>query len=77
MINTYLNNNFYGPCSDETFLKSINKDILDPLPERKNAAFEQFVLRCKSVFRQYYGEDFLAKRKIRIGFSDDTTKNIE
>ena len=77
LINTYLNNNYYAPCSDEKFLEYIKSSLATPMPDRKNAAFEQFVARSKSVFKQYYGDEFLAKRKIRIGFSDDTAKNIE
>jgi hypothetical protein len=51
--------------------------LSDPMPARKNAAFERFVLHNKRLFQKYYGADFMNNRKIRIGFSDDTNKNIE
>jgi hypothetical protein len=47
------------------------------MPARKNAAFEQFVIHTKKVFEKYYGANFMSTRKIRVGFSDDTYKNIE
>lgn len=76
LIDIYLDNNFYAPCSEEMFLASIDKDLSYSMSDRKNAAFEQFVLHTKEVFKKYYGANFLAKRKIRIGFSDDTHSNI-
>lgn len=77
VINTYLNDNYYAPCSNEIFLETINKNISDSMPARKNAAFEQFVIHTKQVFEKYYGTNFMSTRKIRVGFSDDTYKNIE
>lgn len=77
LIETYLNNNFYAPCSDEKFLASIGKKRSDSMTDRKNAAFEAFVIHTKKVFESYYGAEFLKTRKIRIGFSDDTQKNIK
>lgn len=76
-INEFLNNNLDAPCSNTAFLSSIHKDLSDSMPSRKNAAFEQFVLHIKNVFSHYYGANFLSNRKIRLGFSDDTHKNIE
>lgn len=76
LINMYLDNNFYAPCSNEVFLQSIGKTIEDSMPDRKNAAFEESVLHVKKVFENYYGANFLSKRKIRVGFSDDTNENI-
>jgi len=76
-INTYLNNNFYAPCSDEQFLATIEKKLSDRMPDRKNAAFEAFVVHAKKVFEHYYWANFMATRKMRIGFSDDTSSNIE
>ncbi len=76
IINEYLDNNFYAPCSNEAFLAGIWKELSDSMPDRKNAAFEQFVLHIKSVFENNYGKNFLAKRKIRVGFSDDSHHNI-
>ncbi|MFA7298464.1 MAG: hypothetical protein WC010_02345 [Candidatus Absconditabacterales bacterium] len=77
VIDTYLNDNYYAPCSNETFLETINKNVSDSMPARKNAAFEQFVIHTKQVFEKYYGTNFMSTRKIRVGFSDDTYKNIE
>lgn len=76
-IEAYLNNNMYSPCSNLAFLTSIHKTLSDSMSDRKNASFERFVLHSKWVFHWYYWSDFLRTRKIRIGFSDDTTKNIE
>lgn len=76
-INEFLNNNLDAPCSNTAFLKSIHKKLSDSMSSRKNAAFEQFVVHIKKIFSQYYGDHFLNKRKIRLGFSDDTYKNIE
>lgn len=76
-ITAFLNNNLDAPCSNIAFLTSIHKQLSDSMPSRKNAAFEQFVLHIKNVFSHYYGANFLSKRKIRLGFSDDTHKNIE
>lgn len=75
-IQTYLNNNYYAPCSDQKFLASIHKTLEDSMPERKNAAFEAFIQHSKRIFTQYFSPEYLASRKIRIGFSDDTEKNI-
>jgi hypothetical protein len=77
LIEDYLNNNYYAPCSNKEYLASIGKKLSDSMSDRKNAAFEQFVLHTKKVFETSYGKDFLAKRKIRVGFSDDTSKNID
>lgn len=77
LIETYLNNNFYAPCSDEKYLASIGKKLSDSMPDRKNAAFESFVIHTKKVFEAYYGIDFFEKNQIHMGFSDDTYKNIE
>lgn len=76
-IDAYLDNNYYAPCTNEIFLKSINKDLSCSMPETKNAAFEQFVLHIKKVFEGYYGAEFLINRRIRVGFSDDAHANIE
>jgi len=75
-IEKYLNNNYYAPCSNEEFLASIWMTLKDTMSDRKNAAFEQFVLLSKRVFTGYYGTELLKNRKIRIGFSDDVEKNI-
>ena len=77
VINIYLDNNYYAPCTNEIFLESINKDLSCSMPDTKNAAFEAFVLHVKKIFTRYYGANFLADRKIRVGFSDDTNSNIE
>lgn len=77
LIDAYLNNNFYAPCSNEPFLQEIQKTLVDPLADRKNIAFEQFVLHVKKIFKSYYGANFLENRKIRIGFSDDNHLNIK
>lgn len=76
-IEKYLDNNYYAPCSDEVFLASIGKTLSDKMPDRKNAAFEKFVLHTKKIFETYYWANFMANRKIRIGFSDDTSSIIE
>lgn len=76
LIDRYLDGNFYAPCSNELFLEWIGKTILDSMSDRKNAAFEHFVLHVKNIFETYYGANFLSKRKIRVGFSDDTDENI-
>lgn len=76
-IEAYLRNNYYAPCSDEVFLKMIGKTLKDSMPSRKNAAFEQFVLHTKNVFMKYFSAEYLSTRKIRVGFSDDTYKNIQ
>ncbi len=76
LINIYLDNNFYAPCSNEAFLASIWKEISDSMPDRKNSAFEAFVLHIKKVFDANYGQNFLSDRKIRVGFSDDSNSNI-
>jgi len=75
-IQKYLDNNLYAPCSNEEFLASIGMTIKDPLSDRKNTAFEQFVLLSKHVFQWYYWAELLKNRKIRMGFSDDVGKNI-
>lgn len=76
LINTYLDNNFYAPCSNWAFLASIWKELSDSMPDRKNAAFEAFVVHIKKVFDTHYGQNFLSDRKIRVGFSDDSNSNI-
>lgn len=76
-IKTYLDNNMYSPCSNEEYLKSINKNLSYTMQARKNSSFEHFIPHIKWVFTWYYGKNFLEKRKIRMGFSDDNQKNIE
>lgn len=77
LIQTYLDSNFYAPCSNEDFLRTIGKTLSNPMPDRKNTAFEAFVVHAKKTFENYYWSNFMAHRKMRVGFSDDTFKNIE
>lgn len=76
IINSFLKNNFYCPCSDRAFLKKISKDINDPMHDRKTIAFDSFVQHVISVFNNYYGEEFMIKRNIKVWFSDDSKSNI-
>jgi len=66
LIDIYIQNNFYAPCSNTEFLSQIGKQLSDPLSTRKNAAFEQFIIHIKKVFETYYGANFIAQRKIRV-----------
>lgn len=54
LIETYLNNNYYAPCSNEEYLKTIGMTLKDSMSDRKNAAFEHSVLSAKKVFEGYY-----------------------
>ncbi|MDD3262607.1 MAG: hypothetical protein PHR61_02070 [Candidatus Absconditabacteria bacterium] len=76
MINLFLKNNYYCPCSDIPFLKKINKNPNDPMYEKKTKSFENFVQHVISVFNNYYGKQFMNKRHISVGFSDDSKSNI-
>lgn len=76
LINAFLKNNFYGPCADEQFLKSINMSFANPTSEKKKAAFEKFLQHIKRIFTHYYGEEFVRQRKLSVGFSDDLKINI-
>lgn len=76
LINIFLDNNFYWPCANKEFLKSIDMSFANPTPERKKAAFEKFLHHINRVFVSYYWKEFVDQRKISVGFSDDLKVNI-
>jgi hypothetical protein len=76
LINIFLDNNFYCPCSNEKFLKSIWLSLNNSTPERKKVAFEKFLYHIHRIFVSYYWENVVDQRKISVGFSDDLKVNI-
>lgn len=77
IINSFLKNNYYCPCSDESFLKKIGKNQNDPMHDKKTVAFESFIQHVIDVFAKYYGKNFINDRNIRVWFSDDSKSNID
>ncbi len=77
IVNSFLENNYYCPCNDKSFLKKIGKDIKEPMHDKKTWAFEKFVQHVISIFTTYYGKEFVNQRKISVWFSDDSKSNID
>lgn len=77
VVNTYLDNNYYCPCSDRKFLKDINQNYSTPMDVRKTVAFEKFVEHVLDLYKKYNYPLHNYQKNIRIWFSDDSQTNIE
>lgn len=52
LLDSFLNMNYYAPCSDPEFLQNIRRTWSDPMPEKKVIAFKAFIKHIRNLNEQ-------------------------
>lgn len=74
MLNLFLDMNYYAPCSDLEYLKTIHMGLWSGIPERKVQAFQKFITHIVELNSKKLTNP--ENKALKIWFSDDSLDNL-